>query len=520
MKVKGPRIWSVASVVAASCTVALLAQPQTVRAEARVTAAVDESDRVALEGNTHPLARAEFDRGAAPADLPAERMLLVLQHSPQQAAALAKLLAQQKNPGSRNYHHWLTPQEFGERFGVSPEDLAKVTDWLEANGFRVDRVADGRRVIEFSGTAGQVRTAFNAPIHKFVLNGKPHWANTRDPQIPRALSTVVAGVRSLHNFESKAHHQVAGVFRRNPDSGKVEAVTKAPQFTSPGGGFFAVGPADFATIYNVAPLWARPIPIDGTGQTIAIVQRTNINLSDVADFRALFGLPANPPTITLNGPDPGITADETEALIDVDWSGAVAKGATINMIVSASTNTTDGVDLSAEYAVDQNVAPIMSTSFGLCELFLGNAGNKFYSDLWQQAAAQGITSFVSTGDNGSGGCERPFELRGPVRIPGQRPGLDTLQRRRGWHRLPRQRPQPGCVLEPCERPDDEGLGSLLHPRDGVERLVRQRHLPRQLCHELQQPVPYQLVLRARPSLFLHERHRRKRWQEQLQPCGG
>jgi subtilase family serine protease len=289
-----------ASALAVACTVILCAQPQAARALARVTAPIDEGDRVALAGGVHPLARAEFDRGAAPDSLPADRMLLVLRSSPEQETALKRLLSQQKNPGSPNYRHWLTPGEFGERFGVSPEDLAKVTDWLRTNGFRVDKVAPGRRIIEFSGTAGQVKTAFRTPIHKYVVNGRQHWANARDPQIPRALSTVVGGVRSLHNFESKAANHLAGVFRRNPTSGKIEPVKQAaPGFTFAGGDLRAVGPTDLATIYNIAPVWGDGI--DGTGQTIAIVQRTNINPQDVADFRALFGLPANPPTITLTG---------------------------------------------------------------------------------------------------------------------------------------------------------------------------------------------------------------------------
>jgi hypothetical protein len=408
MKVKGYPIWRATAVLPVVYAAALLAQPQPTNALAQVASPLEGGGRVALSGNIHPLARAEFDQGAAPDSLPAERMLLVLQSSRKQQVALARLLREQKNPRSSNYRHWLTPEEFGEQFGVSSEDLAEVTDWLTANGFSVERVAKGRRIIEFSGTAGEVKAAFNTSIHKFMVNGQAHWANAGDPEIPRELSNVVAGIRSLHNFGTKANSHLAGVFRRNQDSGKIEAVTRTgPQFTfNPGGGdLWAVGPNDLATIYNFASVWDQGI--DGTGQTIAIIQRTNINPTDVADFRALFGLPPNPPTITLNGPDPGITPDESEALIDVEWAGAVAKGATINLIVSKSTNTTDGVDLSVDYAVQNNVAPIISTSFGLCELFLGNAGNAFYFSEWQQAAAQGITSFVSTGDNGSAGCDDP-----------------------------------------------------------------------------------------------------------------
>jgi hypothetical protein len=153
----------------------------------------------------------------------------------------------------------------------------------------------------------------------------------------------------------------------------------------------------------VLPLWQAGI--DGTGQTIAIVGETNINTSDVDAFRDLFGLPKNTPSVILNGPDPGIVGDETEALLDVSWSGAVAKNATIDLVVSASTETSLGVDLSALYIVDNDLAPVMSESYGICEQALGSAGNAFYNALWEQAAAEGITVVVASGDAGSAVCD-------------------------------------------------------------------------------------------------------------------
>jgi len=119
-----------------------------------------------------------------------------------------------------------------------------------------------------------------------------------------------------------------------------------------------------ATIYNILPLWAAGI--DGTGQTIAIIQESNIHIDDVRAFRSLFGLPANDPEVILNGPDPGVLIDddEGEADIDVQWSGAVAKNATIKLIVSASTEASYGVALSGLYAVNNNVAPVASMSYG------------------------------------------------------------------------------------------------------------------------------------------------------------
>ncbi len=176
------------------------ALPQAREARARVTQAVDLQKLVTLRGNTHPLARAAYDRGAAPDDLPAPRMLLVLQRSPEQEAALRKLLDEQQIKSSPNYHKWLAPEEFGQQFGPADTDIQAVTDWLAGQGFQVKRVAAGRTVIEFSGTAGLVRQALHTEIHKYVVNGEQRWANASDPQIPAALAPVVAVVASLKNF--------------------------------------------------------------------------------------------------------------------------------------------------------------------------------------------------------------------------------------------------------------------------------------------------------------------------------
>jgi subtilase family serine protease len=342
------------------------AQAPNVRA--RVTQAVDEQNLVTLRGSTHSLARPQYDRGAAPDDQPLERMLLVLQRGAEQEAALRKLLDEQQIKSSPNYHQWLTPQQFGQQFGPADADIQAVTDWLTSQGFQVDQAAAGRTVIEFSGTAGLVRQALHTEIHKFTVNGEQHWANVSDPQIPAALAPVVAGIASLNNFPRKPLSHRLGTFARSKATGEVR-----PLFTFPangGGNYAAVGPTDFATIYNVSPLYQAGI--DGIGQTIAIVAQTNINPQDVADFRNMFGLPANAPQIILNGPDPGVVAsDEGEADVDVEWAGAVAKNATIKLVVSESTGSTAGIDLSALYIVDNNLAPVLSESYGACEAGLG-----------------------------------------------------------------------------------------------------------------------------------------------------
>ena len=364
---------------------------QTAAVPARITQAIDDTQLVRLQGNVHPLARSEFDRGAAADSTPMNRMLLLLQRSPDQEAALRQLMDEQQSKDSPNFHQWLTPDQFGKQFGPADADIQAITDWLTRQGFQGIKVAAGRTVIEFSGNVGQVRNVFHTDIHKFLVKGEWRQANVSDPQIPVALAPVVAGVVSMHNFPRKSFRRTVGTFTRTAD-GRV-----IPQFTTSGGSY-VVGPADFAKIYNI------PSTLDGTGTTIAIVADSNINPQDVTDFRNLFGLAANPPVITLNGPDPGLGLSEGEADLDVEVAGMVAPKATINLVVSEDTLTAFGIDLSAVYIVDNNIADAMSESFGECEAALGTA-NVFFNSLWEQAAAQGITVTVAAGDPGSAGCD-------------------------------------------------------------------------------------------------------------------
>ncbi|MFI5142556.1 MAG: protease pro-enzyme activation domain-containing protein, partial [Thermoanaerobaculales bacterium] len=348
---------------------------------------VDDNDVVVLRGNVHPSARPEFDLGRTAATLPMERMILALALRPEKKAALERLLSEQQDPASPNFHHWLTPEEFGARFGATPEEIAVVTGWLRSHGFAIDEVGKGGTWINFTGTVADVETAFRTQIHDYLVAGEVHHANAVDPSMPRALTSLVAGIVSLHDFlPQPAGHTV------RPDTN----ITNGAHWLSP---------ADFATIYNLNPLYSAGI--DGTGQSVAVVGRTNIKLSDVQNFRSFSGLPANDPQFILNGADPGIVSsgEESEADLDVEWSGGVAKGATIKFVISKSTNTSGGDTLSAQYIVNNNLAPVMTMSFYLCESSMGASGNTFYNNLWAQAASQGITSFVCSGDSGAAGCD-------------------------------------------------------------------------------------------------------------------
>jgi Pro-kumamolisin, activation domain/Bacterial Ig-like domain (group 3) len=372
----------------------------------RITQVPDNSARITLKGGVHPLARAEFSRGAVADSLTINRILLLLKRSDQQEAALQSLLESQQDKSSANYHNWLSPEDFGKQFGPSDADLQFVTDWLISQGFHDVRVAAGRIVIEFSGSAAQVREAFATQIQNYAVNNAMYVANSSDPQIPAALAPAISGIVSLHNFPKTFHSRFLGDVRKDPGSRKLQPLFTFPDPSS-GATLYGVGPGDFATIYNSKTLVNGGN--DGTGQTIAIVGETQIDATDVGDFRNMFGLTNNfsSSNIILNGMDPGITSpdEESESDLDVQWSGAVAPGATVKFVVSASTPASAGIDLSALYIIEHNLADVMSESYGACESDLGTAGNAFYNSLWEQAAAQGITVVVSSGDGGSAGCD-------------------------------------------------------------------------------------------------------------------
>jgi pseudomonalisin len=349
-----------------------------------------DEDRVIFAGSRHPLARPELEIGPSDPALPMENVVLLLRRQPGADREIDRLISSQRDPASPRYRSWISAQEFGRRFGPAESDLRALVAWLEEEGLRVEDLARCRGWINVSGTAAQFDRALRADMRDYLVDGRIAHANSRQPSAPRAAARALAGVLSLHSFRSRPlHHRL---------------VTGA-------GGEHSVAPGDFARIYDVAPLYSNGTK--GSGQSIAIVGRTDISLDDVRYFRSTFGLPARDPEIVHNGPDPGNLGDdgssdglseEIEADLDVEWAGAVAPNSTVRLIVSKSTATTDGVDLSAQYIVDNDAAPIASVSFGLCEADLGSAV-EFYRTLWATAAAEGITVLIASGDSGAAGCQ-------------------------------------------------------------------------------------------------------------------
>ena len=365
------------------------ALPQT-----RIVTEVRNEQRVAVEGTTPAFLAVSSETGRLPGGQNLGRMILQLTATDEQEQAAEKLVSDLHDPSSPSFHKWLTPSEFGQRFGITEQDATKVQQWLQSQGLTVHELAQSRRYIVFSGTVSQVETAFATQMHSYEYRNKKFISNSSDIQIPAALHSVVKGVVRLHS-DPRSSTAYRGT--------KIHFKKAGSQFTFDDGSHYLT-PADFAKIYNVQPLYDAGI--NGIGQAIAIVGRSNIDVQNVRDFRNVLGLPANDPEIIVNGDDPGQTSDMEEAMLDVTWSGAVAPMAQIKFVVSQS-NFSDGVDVSAAYIVDHNLASIMSTSYGSCEDSLGKVQNAFYNTLWKQAAAQGITSFVSAGDNGGAGCDAP-----------------------------------------------------------------------------------------------------------------
>lgn len=334
------------------------------------------------------------DVGRADPDVLLERLVLVFRT--RDPEGLDALLRDFRNPASPRFRRWLTPREFGARFGAPAADLEAVAAWLRAEGFAVEGASTGRTALVFSGRATDVERAFGTELHEFVRDGALFLANALPLTLPATLGrTGVAGLLPVSGFGRRAP-----VARPLP-----------PGFID-GYGRLGLAPADFATLYALDSLYTVA---SGTGQTIAIVARTNIRMDDSRAFRAFFGLPARDPIVVLNGPDPGLLVYDPALLetnLDIQWAGGVAPDADVVVVVSKSTTTTDGIDLSSLYAVDQNVGGILSVSYGTCEQILSTAENSFYGNLWAQAAAQGIAVLISSGDSGAAGCQNSAAAKG------------------------------------------------------------------------------------------------------------
>lgn len=379
-------------------------------ARSLITGEIDESRLVKLVGNTRSEANARNDRGALPEGYRLEGMMLLLQRAPEREHAFAELINQLNDKSSPNFHKWLNAAEIGERFGLSNQDIATVSGWLKSHGFTVNGVYANRMMIAFSGNVGQIRRAFHAEMHSLSVNGVAHIANMSDPQIPEALAVAVKGVVSLNDFRPRQ------MKRAKKSAGRA--------FTFGGCGFLtglrdstpnceALMPQDLETIYNINPLLSAGIT--GKGQTIVVIEDEDpYSLGDWSYFRKAAGLaraypygsvatthPAGATTCT----DPGDLNDTTddEVAIDMEWASAAAPNAAIQVAVCGDTRTTFGGLIALENIVNGSgpYPNTVSISYGESESSNGATANAAFNTTYQTGAGEGISIFVSSGDEGA-----------------------------------------------------------------------------------------------------------------------
>jgi len=379
-----------------------------------VKATIDESKTVILPGNVRHEANAVNDRGGVSDSLPMEHMLLQLKRPADREAALEQLIEEMHQPGNPNFHRWLTPDELGDKFGPNPADIEKVSSWLSSHGFQVNNVSKSGLVIDFSGTAGQVNATFKAQMHNLEVRGDKHVANMQNPQIPAAFADVILGVASLNSFRPHPAHKGVSSAHIDPVSKAVvrkSAVPGANPELTVDANYQLVVPDDLHTIYNFNPVYKDNIT--GKGQTVVVIEDTNVySTNDWTVFRETFGLSKyKQGSFTQIHPghfctDPGVNGDDIEAILDAEYSSAAAPNAAIVLASCADTETTFGGLIAFNALIDRLVPPsIISISYGECEAANGAAANAAYNFAYQQAASEGVSVFVSSGDEGAASCD-------------------------------------------------------------------------------------------------------------------
>jgi len=378
----------------------------------RITQSIDESARVRLSGGPNPLAAQHAQRiqaqgvavdlGAVEEATPIGRQLLLYRRTAEQQQELESYLATVNEPGTENYHRWLTPEEFGRRYGPDESDAAAVRSWLESHGLSVAAESKGRLGVEFSGTAGAFREAFGAEVHRYQVGEGEALSLATEITVPAALKPVLRALAPVTSIAPQPRSTSPGQSLFSPSTHSAE-----PQWSYPGTTMtsFVVTPQDLAVQYDIASVYSGGIT--GSGVTIGVIASSNVDMSRIAAYQTLFGLTANLPGVVIDGNDPGITTDAAESYLDLELAGAMAPGATVLLYTSGGTALTNGLAMAALRAVEENTADILSVSFAACESFLGASGNAFWNALWQQAAAQGQSVFVAAGDSGSAGCDDP-----------------------------------------------------------------------------------------------------------------
>ncbi len=361
----------------------------------RIRGPIEAAPSVALQGSLDPHLRAAVDLGPLAPDTSIPGVTLVFNRSAAQQADLDQLLAAQTDPASPLFHHWLTPGEFADRFDAARSDIAAAQTWLQSRGFSITAVSRDR--ITFSGTAAQIQQAFGAELHRFRTPAgqnklaELHFAPASELSLPPALAPVTAAVLHLSDFRPKS--SARGVH---------------PDYTTLGHQSHFLAPADVATMYDLAPLKQTLNNAPGWGQSIAVVGQSYVptsNGSALYNFETILGGDLNifPVLVPGSGTEAAYPGDEGEANIDLEYSSGIASAANVLFVFTGSSKNYNVFD-ALVFAITQNIAPIISVSYGACEALISPTELQQYNALFQQAAAQGQTIVSASGDNGATAC--------------------------------------------------------------------------------------------------------------------
>jgi kumamolisin len=292
---------------------------------------------------------------------------------------LHTLLQEQNNPGSLSYHHYLTPQEFTQRFGPTMDTVNQATAYLKSQGLQVGSVASNHTLIHTSGSAGAVEKAFNTNIGEYQLKGRVVYAPMAQPSVPASLGNIILNIGGLDDV---AHYHP--LLTPHADTG-------------PGGGYT---PTSLRTAYDMDSLLSSAT---GSGQTIAIYELDGYKSSDVNQYLSNYGLgSAKYSNVLVDGATNTAGSGAIEVELDMEVISAIAPGATQKIYIGPNTNT--GVNDTYNQIVTDDTAPIVSISWGECESASGNAELAALDNIFAQGAAQGQSFFAAAGDSGAYDC--------------------------------------------------------------------------------------------------------------------
>jgi kumamolisin len=325
---------------------------------------------------------------------------------------LSALLQGLYDPSSPNYHQYLTPDEFAQQFGPTAEQRQAVIDYLTKQGFTVTQAYTD--LIDFSGSESQAEQVFGVTINDYLgPDGRIFYSNATLPKLPAYLASTITTISGLDNANRFSHPPIPGnnVPAVDPNAGS-NCPTAGQGGGGGGGGIFGGGsqvayiPSQFAKAYNYDALHSAGL--NGEGQTVGVFELDGYSQSDIQAYTQCFGGGSVPiQNVILDGfnGQPGAGAIEVELDVEVIVSQAphLAK-----LIVYEAPNTTQGYN--DEFArIVKDRTPVISVSWGDCEKNMGQQEANQENQFFQQAAAQGQTILVASGDSGSASC---FQLGG------------------------------------------------------------------------------------------------------------